>query len=75
MSALFHLLSHVSATAPYLYVCSCVYLIARAALACMRVAAAVIAMAARDKRSRAERALDVLRVLGRDRRPPGPGAP
>ena len=68
-------LAHVSAAAPYLCVCSCVYLIARAALACMRVAAAVIAMTARDKKSRAERALDVLRVLGRDRRPPGADVP
>ncbi len=75
MSVPFHLLSHLSSSAPYLYLCSCVYLIARAALACMRVAAAVIAMAARDKRSRAERALDVLWVLGRDRQPPGTGKP
>jgi hypothetical protein len=73
VSALFQLLSHLSATAPYLYACSCIYLIARAALTCMRVTAAVIAIAARDKRSRAERALDVLRALGRDRKPPGAG--
>ncbi len=39
VSALLHLLSHLSSSASYLYLCSCVYLIARAALACMRVAA------------------------------------
>jgi hypothetical protein len=36
----------------------------------MRVVAGAIVIAARDKRSRAERALDVLRALGRDRQPP-----
>jgi hypothetical protein len=75
VSALSELLNHLSATAPYLYVCSCVYLIARSLLVCMRVAAAVIAIAARDSKSHAERALDVLRALGRDRQPPGAGAP
>jgi len=70
------LLRHYAASAPYLLICVCVYLIARAALACMHVAAAVIAIVARDKRSRAERALDVLRVLRRDRQPPpGSGSP
>jgi hypothetical protein len=70
VNALFLLLRHLSSSAPYLYICSCVYLGARAALACMRVVAGVIVIAARDKRSRAERALDVLRALGRDRQPP-----
>jgi hypothetical protein len=74
VSGLVHLLSQISANAPYLYVCSCVYLVARAASACMRVAAAVIAMTARDKRSRAERALDVLLVTQpRRRRSAGAG--
>ena len=73
MSALFHLLHHLSVSVPYLYICSCAFLGARAALACMRVVAGVIVMAARDKRSRAERALDVLRVLSRDRPPPREG--
>lgn len=75
VSTLFELLSHLSATTPYLYASSCVYLIARSALACMRLAAAVIAIAARDKKPRAARALEVLRVLSRDHQPPGAGAP
>jgi hypothetical protein len=70
-----HLLNHFSVSTPYLSACACVLLIAKAALACVRVAAAVIAIVARDKRSRAERALDVLRVLCRDRHPPEGGSP
>jgi hypothetical protein len=47
------------------------YLIARSELACMAVVAAVIAIAAHDKKSRAEWGLAVSRALGRDRQPPG----
>ena len=75
MHVLSHLLSYLSVSTPYLSACACVFLTAQAVLACVRVAAAVIAITARDKRSRAERALDVLRVLCRDRHPPEPGPP
>jgi len=70
------LFSHYTASVryrPILSICVCVFLSAKAALACLQVAAAVVVIAASDKRSRAERAVDVLRALRRDRRPP-PGA-
>jgi hypothetical protein len=67
VNVLITLLRHDAASGPYLLICACLYMVARAALVCMHVAAAVIAIAAPDKRSRAERALDVLRALCRDR--------
>lgn len=42
--------------------------------AVLRLAAGITAILARDSRSRAERALDVLRVLRRDREPPDSGS-